>query len=715
MDAASAPPAVEIRCPASEEARLRFAGDEIRAAGGSAPVSVILAAGAEACARTASELGVAPPATNAPEAYAIRRTGRSGRPVCAVLGADGGGAMYGGLDVAEALRLGRLDALRDGDRAPFIAKRGLKFNWPLDLRTPSYSDCGDSFQQNIPEVWSMEFWREFLDEMARDRYNVLTLWSLHPFPSLVRVPEYPDVALSDVWRTTMPLDDTFSHTGDDMVRPAMLARHEVVRRMTIEEKIRFWRAVMDLAHDRGVEVYLFTWNLFTFGAEPRHGLAPAPANAVTRDYFRRSVRELVLTYPRLAGIGITAGEQLPGTNAEREEWLSATYGEGIRDALARQPGRDFLLIHRCHMTGVRQILDAWRDAPCPMDLSFKYAIAHMYASPAPPFARGFLRDLPAGRRTWMTVRNDDIYSFRWGDPAFARAFIRNLPGPERLAGFYMGPDGYCWGREFIDTEPQSPRQLVMKKQWLSFALWGRLSYDPTLPDALFEHLLGHRCPEVPADRLLRASSAASRIIPQATRFFWGDIDLKWFPEACLSHPRHRGFYTVRHFMEGVTMPGSGLLNIRDYCDRRLAGRPIEGGTPPEAAAGLRRDAEETLRLTAELRPRQGANRELRLMLGDFEAMARLGLYYAAKIDGATALALFDRTGGDEHHLQAVRHLETARDEWQRYAALATAQYRPQLLNRVGFVDLHALASRVAEDIEIARGWKARDGIGNGRP
>ena len=41
-----------------------------------------------------------------------------------------------------------------------------------------------------------------------------------------------------------------------------------------------------------------------------------------------------------------------------------------------------------------------------------------------------------------------------------------------------------------------------------------------------------------------------------TRFFWGDIDLRWFPEACLSHPRYKGFYTVKHFVEGETMPGS---------------------------------------------------------------------------------------------------------------------------------------------------------------
>ena len=61
-----------------------------------------------------------------------------------------------------------------------------------------------------------------LDEMARRRFNVLTLWSLHPFPSLVRVPEYPDVALDDVWRSRVPLGPLpVDETGRHAVTPSM--------------------------------------------------------------------------------------------------------------------------------------------------------------------------------------------------------------------------------------------------------------------------------------------------------------------------------------------------------------------------------------------------------------------------------------------------------------------------------------------------------------
>jgi len=81
---------------------------------------------------------------------------------------------------------------KDGEHTPFIERRGIKFNIPLDARTLSYSDAGDAAQQNIPEMWSMDFWREFLDEMARDHYDVLSLWNLSQL--LVQILFIPSLA-----------------------------------------------------------------------------------------------------------------------------------------------------------------------------------------------------------------------------------------------------------------------------------------------------------------------------------------------------------------------------------------------------------------------------------------------------------------------------------------------------------------------------------------
>ena len=85
-----------------------------------------------------------------------------------------------------------------------------------------------------------------------------------------------------------------------------------------------------------------------------------------------------------------------------------------------------------------QVLPPWLEYPKPFDLSYKYSAAHMYSVAAPPFAKRDLLDMPSSLRTWMELRNDDIYSFRWGDPAYARAYLRALPGPSVMAGFKYG-------------------------------------------------------------------------------------------------------------------------------------------------------------------------------------------------------------------------------------------------------------------------------------
>ncbi len=690
LDAASAEPG-------------KFAAAEIRQAAGAKGLAVGEGGAATHIAITVNQDG-----NTAPQGYRIRVQNDGGRRVITVQGADATGAMYGGMDIAEAIRTGTFETLTDVDRKPHIAQRGIKFNIPLDLRTPSYTDSSDAAQANIPEMWDRDFWTRFLDSLARHRFNVLSLWSLHPFPSLVRVPEFPDVALDDVWRTRVKLDDSFHFWGTDMVRPAMLTDHEVVKHISMNEKIEFWRWVMQHAADRGIQVYFFTWNVFTFGAEGKYGIDSSMSNEVTKKYFRASVRETVKTYPLLAGMGITAGENMPHdmSSKQKEAWLWETYGEGVRDALKDDPKREFRMIHRFHWSAQDDILTAFKDYPGPFDFSFKYSVAHMYSVTKPSFIKPLLENIAPKMKTWLTVRNDDIYTFRFGDANFAREYVTNIPSADKIAGFYMGPDGYVWGRDFLERNPEAgKRPLVIEKQWYSFMLWGRLAYDPSLPDSHFENVLAARHPKASAPHLFRALHGASQVVPLATRFFWGDIDLKWFPEACTSHPRHKGFYTVRHFMEGITMPDAKVLCIRDWRTRLLARQPMGETTPLEIAEALEGGAAETFAALEVLRAAAKEDSELRKNVADCEAQAWLGRYYAAKIRGACALALFDLNNDALEQKAALRHLGEALGNWQRYAAIRDAQYVPALYNRLGFVSITELTSKAAADIEIARSWK----------
>ena len=633
-------------------------------------------------------------ARTAAQGYSIRVRNDGGRRVITVRGADAVGAMYGGLDIAEAVRTGTLDSLKDSDHAPHIAQRGIKFNIPLDVRTPTYNgEWPDSERLNVGEMWSRDFWREMFDDMARHRYNLISWWSLNPFPSIENVPEFPHVALEDVQTTGANKEERV-----------------VVKKMTMDEKIRFWRDVLQMAKDRGVEGYWFTWNVFLGAAAGKDGITEERTAPRSIEYFRASVRETIKTYPLLAGIGITAGESMPEKDFQKmskEQWLWQTYGEGIRDGLKDTPDRKFRLIHRFHMTNLREIQGEFAGLPCPLDLSFKYAVAHMYSVPNPGMIKPVLPVLSPRLRCWLTVRNDDIHSFRWADVDYARAFIKAIPGEDKIAGFYMGPDGYHWGRDFLTKNPEGPRQTVMQKQWLSFALWGRLAYEPDLPAATFERLAAARFPGADAARLTAAWADASKTFPFITRFFWGDIDIKWFPEACR---KKGGFYTVRDFIEGGTMPGAGVLNVIEWRNGLLKKKMPEGVTPLEIAETLSANSTKALRALPELQraavtPAASA-REYTATLGDIEAMSHLGLYYAAKIRGACDLALFDKTGDAHQQASAVQQLETALNHWKNYSAAYTRQYiQPVLYNRAGLVDLPGQTADVAADLQIARDWK----------
>jgi hypothetical protein len=196
-------------------------------------------------------------------------------------------------------------------------------------------------------------------------------------------------------------------------------------------------------------------------------------------------------------------------------------------------------------------------------------------------------------------------------------------------------------------------------------------------------------------------------MPLITRFFWGDIDLKWFPEACWSHRRSKGngFYTVRHFMEGSTMPGANVLNIRDWRSRLTARQPMTETTPLEIAAAIDGAAADAFAALEKLRAPAQQDTELQKTVNDCEALAHLGRYYAAKIRGACALALFDASSDAHENTAALRHLGDALAHWKAYAAIRDAHYIPALYNRLGFVDITALTEKAAADLTLARDWK----------
>ncbi|MEP2951372.1 MAG: hypothetical protein ABJO91_15255, partial [Ekhidna sp.] len=357
------------------------------------------------------------------QAFALRTTAGQQQTYWAI-GGDVTGAMYGGLQIAENISFNGLDEVMNDNQKPYIESRGIKFNILLDQRTPGFNFNGDQEKTSVQDVWDITFWKDYLDNLARNRYNTLSYWTKHPFTAMVKLEEYPGVEVEDVI-------DGYGN---------------LVKKMTIDEKIAFWQEVMKYAHNRGISIFYFTWNIHTNTAEGKHGITNVSSNPETVEYMRQCVKQFLLTYPHIDGLGVTAGEHMPNMSFDdREKWLWDTYGLGMMDVKKEQPDREITFVHRHWFSSVTDIMSHFSEYNGPFEFSFKYAKAHIYSSPNIVFEDFLLDEMPEGIKSWWNLRNDDLFYLRWGDPKYVKDFIMEFD-KEKTAGYLMGSDGYVWSR-----------------------------------------------------------------------------------------------------------------------------------------------------------------------------------------------------------------------------------------------------------------------------
>jgi len=357
----------------------------------------------------------------------------------------------------------------------------------------------------------------------------------------------------------------------------------------------------------------------------------------------------------------------------------------------------------------RPVKELFADAyPGQTFISWKYSNAHMYSHPKPVFEELWGAwegvDLTATKVTY-TVRNDDIHTLRWGDPEYVREYIMNMRKPY-VHGFYWGADGYIWATDFQHADGGHKRWTYdFERHWYQFALWGRVGYNPELPEATWQAHFRARYGRA-GDDLFAGLKASSKIVPAVSRLFWINYDFQWHPESCLSI---YGYRTIKDFVDGEPMPGSGVVGIPEYARAVHEGRHVPGVTPPEIISLLG----EAARLTGDrcdavrqlLGPEE-IDGDLECLLLDLEAWANLGSYYERKFHAALCLAQFRLTGDESSRAEAVDSLTRARESWARLGAVWARHYRPYLMTRTKLTFGWPLyTDHVEKDIEIAKAFR----------
>ncbi|MEI9945793.1 MAG: hypothetical protein WDN26_16430 [Chitinophagaceae bacterium] len=630
------------------------------------------------------------------EAYKIVQTGKSIK----VVGGDARGLMYAAFELAEDIQAGKnLLSIGVSEGQPYIRRRGIKFNIPLDARSPSYDDTGDAAQKNIETMWDFDFWKNYFDNMARYRYNLLTLWNLHPYASLVKVPGYEDVALKDVCVYTNPINSkTDMRWKRESIQDPKYLR--VVKKMTIDEKIVFWKKVFQYAADRGIDIHLYHWNVFMSGAEGKYGIENRQDSPIAIDYLRKSVKQLLLTYPNIKGIGVTAGEnvnrQLKGEYST-ENYIWATYGKGIMDARAVDPAIDIDFIFRQHETDMHLIADAFKDYNRPFDTEFKYSRARMFSSAKPTwFDRIYREEVEQFKiKVWMNVRNDDIFIYRWGNPNYTNAYIKNMPR-ELMAGYFWGPDGYIYGKDFTSKDPTVPKYEI-DKQWYMFLQFGMAGYNPNLPESYYINRIAHHFPAADASIIYKTWNATSDVIEWTDKIHYRQNDAEFLPEACIDINK---FKDLNAFARNDCMPDQGVTAIGDFVQNGA----IPGELTPFDVADKLSQASQTL-LNGAAQLKSGNNAELNQTINDFKSMGLLANYYNHKVRAATYMAQYRFSGDEQKKNQSISEAEAAVKAWIDYAVSANAEYRTQLFARTGVADWTLLTEAVKQDVEIVRNAK----------
>lgn len=616
------------------------------------------------------------------EGFEIKRAGE----LIDVCGGDATGLMYGILDLAETLRLYGLDAVSDKREEPYTKLRGIKFNLPYE----PFAE-GDLFDKNKSTLMTVDFWRDYIDFLAKNRYNCLSLWSENPFEMMFRLSKYPD---------TTPCSDE------------EIARYKDV-----------YTFIFRHAKERGIETFLFTWNLRISGAIAKglglpeelgmrdyvhddyiHGkraVALRQHSEAVKDYFREAIKTLLMTYPDLTGLGTSNSEEFVGTPADSETWVVETYLEALKELNVEVP-----FIHRTNMSNGTIAKEMFlTQYPCDRKyISWKYSNAHMYSHPVPQFEKVLdawgVIDL-TGVRVLYTVRNDDFHNLRGCNASFIREYVKGMHKPY-VDGFYWGADGYLWAKNFQHRPglhiPDS--EYSFEKDWAQFEMIGRLSYNPDLPESLWDDKYAERYGAA-GKPVNTGLSAAIDNLCAINRLIWINYDYQWHPESLLSV---FGFRSILDFMDSASMPAIGTLGMKEFLEKEQGGISAEAETPAMVFAKLEENLKKMEASIAEIEQKYPHPMgELACVLLDIKAWAALDRYYLCKLQAAMKLLQYKRGGEAALKDEAVELLEQGLEHWKELSEIGARHFLPYYMGRVNqYFGWGLYMDEVEHDILLAK-------------
>lgn len=591
-----------------------------------------------------------------PEGYAIEKNGRQ----YTIRATDAAGARYGSLAFAEQVSIQKnLNKVVAQSVNPSFAVRTIKFNLPWEPYRES-----ESMNYHLSTCRDLKFWEAFLNMMFENRFNVLALYNMHPFPYMVKLAKYPEAC---------PFSDK-----------------------EMEDWQHFWKALFRMAKDRGIDVHIVNWNIVVPKpfAEKHNVPELNDTSAITREYTRESVLQVINEYEDLGGIGVTLADWMNDmTAAQREDWIASTFVKAINQAK-----RKTKFMHRAVLSGspveMRRIIDN-AQLPDPVLVEIKFNWSHGHSTPnlalthdntTGAIDKGFWSPEPTNYKIQWMVRNEDFWILRWGDPDFIRKHIA-VNMKSYVNGYHIGSEGYIPAFDyFTKSEVGKTWQYAFERQWLFYSLWGRLLFDVKTPDQTFEAAFSERYSFSDGKKLLDAYRLVSRMPLRLATFYASTWDYTLYSEGFMS-PRlpagdyglddgHSSFISIDELIDHKVLDPT-YLSVKDFVRNisQVQKIPQEKTDPISLAQLLTTDADSAMQHLESLKKfKSNFNSAYNQELDDIETWALLSKYFANKLRAAVALEFFRQLGKSKDRESAIDYLNTCLQIWREIAVITERNY-----------------------------------------
>ncbi len=471
------------------------------------------------------------------------------------------GAMYGGLEVAERIRLLGKQAFNGKPISgkPYLSDRGLNIFLTLPWDYKKNNTDYDPQALVDPKRWWFQddaYWRMLFDSMARHRMNWLDIhgtWdiSVTDAPNLyayfIQSEKFPEVGVAE---------------GIKAKNLAQLNH------------------VIDMAHSRGIRVSLMAYEARL--TIPQKKQVPYPSTEqVAYEYTKEVVEKMIRQAPKLDAIAYRIGESGKG------ESFFKCYQEAVKAS-----GRNIPLITRTWLTRKANVLPL-AEASADYKTQIKYN-GEQYGPPyfvaggrmAGWYSYSFEDYLSASssksakkqwpgnagwppnpyREVWQVRANGTHRIFPFYNPDWVRRTVKTMK-VGTASGFTVEPlNAYypCSPDYYLADSKHKWTDYILERDEPYIMMWGRLGYDPNTPSTVFNNWFDEKFGKQ-GKQIADTWALASRIVPTLfTIYSLGPDHRSHAPEMELGG-------TVEDFIVGEPFDTFAVKSIRDALCIEAAG------------------------------------------------------------------------------------------------------------------------------------------------